>query len=67
MIYRVISIAIKVPPIIAIARGTLASDPGLVAKAIGNSPTMGVNAVITMGLKRSNAPSIIASLILLPL
>ena len=35
MTYKVSKVVIKVPPMTAIANGTLASDPGLVASAVG--------------------------------
>ena len=40
----------------AIAKGTFASEPEAVAKAVGNKPKIVVEAVIRIGRKRSVAP-----------
>ncbi len=67
MMYRVMMVAINVPPITAIAKGTLDSEPGLVAKAVGNNPKMVVDAVIITGRNLSPEPWIMASLTERPL
>ena len=55
----------NVPPITAMANGTLAPPPVL-AHADGNNPNMVVEAVINNGLNLSEAPLTIASEVLCP-
>ena len=64
-IYRVSKVDINVPPITAIANGTFASVPALVAIAVGNNPKIVVPAVINTGRNLSVAPLTIASLLAL--
>ena len=53
--------AAKVPPMMALASGTLASPPISKPRAKGVKPKAAASMVITTGRNRSKAPEIMAS------
>ena len=50
------------PPSTGVAKGFITSAPALVLHMMGSSPATTVETVITLGRKRSNAPSVTASI-----
>ena len=51
-----------IPPSTGVASGFITSAPALVLHMIGSSDAITVDTVITFGRKRSNAPSVTASI-----
>ena len=61
MASKVSSVVLRTPPTIGAAMRRSSSDPAPAPSIIGNKPAKTVSAVMSLGRKRSSAPSLIAS------